>query len=279
MSSNNLDILNEAIARNAGVVFSLPSGGQLRHHKSRFLGAAPDAFWIESAAAERAAIDALVASRAPAGLSFKGGSTKVIFATPALRIDPAFRVNEGVVVQAVLMATPADVKVVQRRASYRVLVQPGSELSVRVWRIFDHAVLRDRPLPSQSVKCVVHDLSLGGMGVTFHGEKGDAPKVMEGDRLRIEVSWGGMILLLDGRVRKPTPGMNTDSSTLRTGVAFKPLEYDLEGRQAQAGLTRIIGMLQREEVRRHRLAATATPTASAAPVSTPPGCDVVLEAA
>jgi hypothetical protein len=40
---------------------------------------------------------------------------------------------------------------------------------------------------------------------------------------------------------------------VRTGIVFKPLDQDLEGRQTLAALTRIVGQLQRDEVRRHRL--------------------------
>ena len=37
MAADNYDMLLDAIARNSGIVLSLPSAGMLRHHKSRFL--------------------------------------------------------------------------------------------------------------------------------------------------------------------------------------------------------------------------------------------------
>jgi hypothetical protein len=54
-------------------------------------------------------------------------------------------------------------------------------------------------------------------------------------------------------MRKPMPAANSDPAVIRTGIVFKPLEHDIEGRQTLAALTRIVGQLQRDEVRRHRL--------------------------
>src|SRR5687767_14727885 len=91
------DMLREAIARNCGVVLSLPSAGMLRHHRSRFLAeavpesdpAAPsNSFWLESVPSERPLLDELVASQKPVGVSFKGVGGKVVFASPIVRREP-----------------------------------------------------------------------------------------------------------------------------------------------------------------------------------------------
>ena len=41
---------------------------------------------------------------------------------------------------------------------------------------------------------------------------------------------------------------------MRAGIQFKSLESNIDGRQTVAQLTRIVGELQREEIRRYRLA-------------------------
>jgi hypothetical protein len=71
------------------------------------------------------------------------------------------------------------------------------------------------------------------------------------DRLRIELSHGANKILLEGRMRHPVQPNKENS--MRAGVQFKALEDNLGGRQVQAQLTRIVGELQREEVRRFRL--------------------------
>ena len=103
----------------------------------------------------------------------------------------------------------------------------------------------------QEIDCEVRDISLGGLGVTFKGEDGAPPKVSQADRLRISLSYNEISLLMEGRMRAPHGEQEKD--ILRAGIQFKKLENDLEGRQNLAHLTRIVGELQREEVRRHRL--------------------------
>ena len=49
MIATGISVLEAAVARNSGIVLSLPSAGMLRHLKSRFLGDAPEGIWLESA--------------------------------------------------------------------------------------------------------------------------------------------------------------------------------------------------------------------------------------
>ena len=52
-------------------------------------------------------------------------------------------------------------------------------------------------------------------------------------------------------MKHPSPRPKTD--VVRAGIQFKALENSLEGRQTLNTLTRVIGELAREEVRRLRL--------------------------
>lgn len=251
MSKRKDDALREAVARNSGVVLSLPSAGILRHHKSRFLSEAQDTFVLESIPEEHALIHELIEQKKPVGVSFKNGTTKIVFATPIMRLELNYQVNATTIVPALFLEIPAQVKAIQRRNNYRVAIPTSSEMAVRVWRIAKHAYLRDRPLAAQQIGCALRDISLGGLGVTFQGEDGAGPKVTTEDRLRIELTCGETSLLLEGRMCHVQP--LTEASVLKAGVQFKGLHQDIEGRQVLAKLTRIVGVLQREEARRHRL--------------------------
>lgn len=248
-ADNNL--LQDAISRNAGLVLSLPSAGMLRHSKSRFLGECAEGFWIESNPAERALIDSLVASQQPVGVSFKAGVNKVIFTTPLVRRDEQYRVNAEVTVEALLLTRPAEVKAIQRRNNYRVAVPRDAEVTVRMWRINDRVPLRDRPMAAQEVQVQIRDLSLGGMGCTIFGKDGQPPVISNADRLRIQIAARDHSLLVEGHMKHPTTRPKTD--VIRAGIQFKALEKSLEGRQTLNTLTRVIGELAREEVRRLRL--------------------------
>jgi hypothetical protein len=250
MAANHLELLVKAIARNAGIVLSLPSAGMLRHHKSRFLAESPGGFWVESAPRDGALIDALVASGQPAGVSFKASHLKAVFPAVVLRRDPAYPMNAFTQVQAVLLAMPGDIEVIQRRANYRVRIPLGAPLSVRTWRIPERAHLADRPMHAQEIACELRDLSVSGMGVTFHGVNGEPPRVSTQDRLRVEFTHGEVKFVVEGRMRHPVESFK--ASTVRAGVQFKALEDGIDGRHILAQLARIIGELQREEARRSR---------------------------
>lgn len=254
MSSSAQDnLLADAIARNAGLVISLPSAGMLRHHKSRFLGETPEGFWVESAPGENPLIDDLIAKQQNTGLSFKAGAQKVVFAARILKYDPQFRVNAETIVEALLIAHPKEVKAVQRRNNYRVRVPLDCGLRIRLWRIGEQVDLRDRPMAAQELSLHVKDVSIGGMGVTFMPKDGQAARLTSEDRLRIEFEYKEVLLLMEGRMKHPS--LIASTTPTPAGVQFKALENNLEGRQALAAITKIVGELQRDEVRRLRLGA------------------------
>jgi c-di-GMP-binding flagellar brake protein YcgR len=244
-------LLREAIARNAAVVLSLPSAGMLRHHKTRFLGQEGEAFWVESIPAERPLVDELVNEKKPVGISFKSGTNTVALASSIQRREPAFRVNDSTTVEAVLLPFPDKVKAIQRRHNYRVRVREDTGVAVRVWRIAEHAYIGDRPLAAQQIETQVRDLSLGGLGVTLVGKGAEPPKVLADERLRIELVYKDISMLLEGRLKYPI--RPAEGNTVKGGIQFKALDNSLEGRQKSAQLTKIVGELQREEVRRARL--------------------------
>jgi c-di-GMP-binding flagellar brake protein YcgR len=251
MPEQTRDILSDAVARNSAMVLSLPSAGMLRHHKSRFLEEATEGVWIESVPSEGALIAELIVNAQPCGFSFKTGDQKVSFAATLLKAETAFRVNADTTVAALLVARPAEVKAVQRRNNYRVKIQESGELRLKVWRVSEQADLRDKPVAAAELEAELRDISLGGIGVTFLPKDGQPPKVLADERVRVQLSHGELELLVEGRVRSPHSGAK--AQTIATGIQFKKLEDGLEGRRILSVLTKIIGAMNMEEVRRHRL--------------------------
>src|SRR5688500_14357855 len=103
MPGENYDALLEAIARNAGVVLSLPSSGTLRHFKSRFLHESTGGFWAEAMRGETNLVDSLIITQRPVGVSFKSGHLKVIFAAPIQRRSAGHRINATTEVEGLLL--------------------------------------------------------------------------------------------------------------------------------------------------------------------------------
>jgi len=251
MPESELQQLQDAVARNTAAVLSLPSAGMLRHQKTRFLATAPEGFWMECSPEDRLLIDELITTKVPAGISFKTAQVKTVFASPILERKEDFRINADTTVCAVKIQTPTTIKQMQRRLSYRVRVPAEAEMRLEVWRLSPRVPLRDKPSATQRVPAELIDISIGGLGVIFLGVDGQPPRVCSEDRLRILITSGETELLIEGAMRFPRPG--TDPTKLRTGVVFKTMDSDLEGRQNLAKLTKIVGELQRMEARRARL--------------------------
>lgn len=252
MVSAKTTLLNAAIARNASMVLSLPSAGMLRHHKSRFLMPFENGFWVESVPDDAVLIDSLIGSAQPCGISFKNEQTRVVFSSAPLKREERFHINATTVVEALLLEYPRDITTVQRRSNYRVHIPMNADwASVRIWRIGEKVDLRDAPMAAQEITAKIRDLSTGGLGATLIGPDNEPPRVSSLDRLRIEIRHQEQCLLLEGRMTHPAdPGKQ---HAIRAGIQFKKMDGDMAGRQTSAHLTRIIGELQREEIRRLRL--------------------------
>jgi len=242
MSESSLDLLREAISKRIAAVISLPVGSAFRHFKSRFLADGSDVFLMQAIPAEAALVEKTLADDANVGIAFRDGPNKVIF-TSRLRArtttDPA---------DVLPVKYPREVHVIQRRTSYRVSVADDSQVEVRVWRIPDHAILRDRPSAAFEIGAKLMDLSVGGLGLNL--ETTGEPVLGVDQRLRVLLHFGDEEALLDARVRH---AHDLPDKAQHVGAQFKKLENDLEGRQTQSKLSAIVAHLQRQEILRARL--------------------------
>jgi c-di-GMP-binding flagellar brake protein YcgR len=242
MPEASLDLLREAISKRAGAVLSLPKNGTLCHFKTRFLAEEHDAFLIESVPTEPTLIDQVIADSANIGIAFRIGPNKVIFTSSLCRP------SDGSPTSGLLVRFPTQVHLVQRRSSYRVSVGENSDVEVRVWRIADHAILRDRPSAVLEVGAALVDLSVGGLGLNLQ-TTGEPPLTVD-QRLRVLLHFGDDEALLDARARHVH---DLPDKTQRVGAQFKKLENDLEGRQTLSKLSAIVAHLQRQEILRARM--------------------------
>jgi hypothetical protein len=240
--------LDDAVVRNAANVISLPAAGLIRHFKSRFLGECDDGLWLEAVPPAIPMLMELIEQQRPVAVSFKSQQIKMSFLSSGIRLDQEHRINELVTLPAVLLAWPTEVKGMQRRASYRVRIPAESPLSLRMWSIPEQAHLSDRPMAVQEIQTSLRDISLGGIGISIYPPKGRTQRLVAGQRLRVELKFAEIEMLLEGRLRigsKPEGAEATPG-----GIIFQKLETDVDGRRKLAAITRIVGQLHRAEVRR-----------------------------
>jgi len=249
MTDSPAQVLRDGIARNAAAVISFPSCGMLLHRKTRLLGQIEGGIWTGITQEDRVLVDELITNAAQVGVAFMQGAVKVVFTSPIIARKTDFSVNANLQVEAACLRFPQVIKTVQRRSSYRVSIPSPSDPQHRVWRISEHAILRDRPTPSLELKGVVRDLSIGGMAFVCPPDP-QRPPIAAGQRLRITLQHLEIEALMEGRVRY---WRDLADRSLRLGIEFNHVQNELEGRQASARLTTIVGQLQRTEVRRLRM--------------------------
>lgn len=242
------DILRDSIARNTPAVLSLPYLGSLRHFKSRLLAERDAGVLMEMVSAEKAAINALVESQQPVGVSFKTLSEKVIFATSISRLWPGFHLSERVRVEAICLAWPTNVQVIQRRADYRAKVSDGASIFVRISKVDQDQPLKQIPRPTLELIVKPFDLSAGGIGVVLTSPTPEPLNVSAEDKLRIEIRSADQVLFVQGKLRHPQ-ALTLHSG--KAGIQFVPQDT-LESRQTMARIARIVNELQRAELRRTR---------------------------
>ena len=244
-----MQLLAEAINRNAGLVLSIPTeSGGLSHLKSRFLSQDSGGLWIQAPDAG-ALIEQAISQRRQVGVTYKSGENRRVFATTIIRTKPDFLAPDDSTAAALCLALPGDIKAVQRRGEYRVRIAPENKLTVNCWIISRHADLKVRPLPSQRLKLEVHNMSMGGAGVTLIGVNGRPPLITRDDRLRVEIRLDNVEMLVEGRLRLPDA---TTTDRLRTGIRFFFFDDGLDERLKRSQLTKIIGRLQIEQVKTMR---------------------------
>jgi hypothetical protein len=242
------DFLDTAIDRNAPAVLSLPSAGMFRNHKTRLLRRCDGGFWVEGIAAELPLIESLIRSGEPVGISFKVGTRAVNCLCPLRELHRAYPLSVGNAILAIRVERPSNLKAVQRRADFRVTVNPKDNFRVTVWRIGDHAELEVEP-KSEPLNTIVRDLSVGGVGVIFVGQDGQPPKVTDLDRLRVVMTYEHeRQFIIEGTCTTPRRIGETHHWT--AGIKFVGLQSQMTGRQILSDLARIVNSLQLADRRR-----------------------------
>ncbi len=249
MQDADLMLLYEAIDRGDAVVLSLPRSGSFRHHRSRFLARCRDGFLIEAVEGEDDHLAKAIESRVACGLSFRDGSgAKILLAAPIFRRLSGVELG-GQTRDVLLMSMPLQIKAVQRRTAERFDVPPESGMNVRLWKMKEGEDLTVAPSGAEEIRAQLRDVSLKGVGLTVWGEHDLPPEIAPGDRLRLQISKGELVLLAEVKVVHPREPLSTRSG--KVGLQFTRLAAGGQ-RTPQSLLIRLIGEVLRAQDRHLR---------------------------
>lgn len=249
--SDNFELLQQAIERNTPIMLAMPSAAVVKPYRSRLLQITDEGIYLESIAGQGDAIDALIAAKRPVMVAFRADVRRVEFAGPILKRLRGYRLNATTLIEALVIQRPAAVKAVQRRADYRVSVPSDSEISFQFHRVTEQADIVERPMSTAQMHVDVRDFSAGGCGGTWKRRK-DEPKLVPDQRLRIEISSVVGNLVLDARVRFAQE--LHEPEFVRLGIQFTLNASSIPDRQKMLQINKLMGELQRMELRRKRLA-------------------------
>ena len=245
-------LLQNAIDRNAPAAITLLTGGMTRLCRSRLLAGDAAGVWVGLPTGQSEAMDALAEAGKSVRVTFKCRENHVEFTAPVLERRRAFRLNADTHVEAVRLAMPKDLAVVQRRGAYRVAVGGQEDVTLRVWRIGPADPLAATPPAGSELDIDVRDFSNAGVGGVWKRRRGEDAVLPSDQRLRVDVVVPGATVTLEAFVRfmaaLPEPEYR------RIGLQFMFAPANLADRAKLIALNRIAGELQRAELRRLRTA-------------------------
>jgi c-di-GMP-binding flagellar brake protein YcgR len=250
MKDPGQQILKDSIARNVAVVLNAPADGPAASRKARLLAEDPKGIWLECPAISDGLLKKLRETGEPLGVTFRGGEQMVDFVCPMLRRDQAFRLTPSMTVDAMLVGWPTEIRLTQRRNSYRIRPALDAKISIRLWRIGSEWPYEAQP-ENPDIRAEMRDLSVCGMGIILRPTNGTDPTAEKSDRVRIEMCVGHKPpMLLCGRiVHHP---QELPEGMLRIGVKFEGMDQSLVGRRTLVQLDNLVAELQRTEARRRR---------------------------
>ena len=236
--------LSEAAATGAACALrwaSVSDGDIDRAARARSVSLDEAGFAIAISPVDAPALAALAASGGKLLATIRRGNVDVLFVTNVLDVGP-----RGQAELVARLAVPARLLASARRAAFRVDLSEADLAAIipAVWRIEPGVPVRDRPKPSQALRCRLHDLSGGGGRMTLTPRQGGT--LVAGQRLRIELTAGERTMRFDGKIRDVAASV----AGWRCGVQFIEHAHDLDLRRDGEALHRLLADLQRRAASR-----------------------------
>lgn len=249
MTATDDEILQTAIQQNASCTLSLPIEPIAAIRRSRVLHVDDDGVRLLLGRQDFALVEHLIAQSLPVHVTIRSDDGDLLFHSLPVSIDPNFITSDKRVAPSLLLKSPDKCSTSQRRKTFRVPVTPEDEVKVRLWRINEYVLVRDRPLPSQELRCEPSDLGEGGFGGVVCPTSNEALNLKFNQRFRTEILLGRHEILLEARLRHPEQTQRDDESAA-CGFEFVYNDRDVESRRHRQKLQLVLSEIQRLASRR-----------------------------
>lgn len=243
------DIFASAALRNAACTLSLPAQSGTVLRRSSVLRSDEAGIWVTLASGDLPLLESLIVGEVPVHVTIRSQEEDFLFHTFAISVDPSFLGTDKRVAPALLLKMPDKIVNSTRRKTFRMPISREEGMSVRIWRINEYVLLRDRPLPSQEMPCEPKDLGEGGMCAVLFPNSEEALNLKFNQRFRVELKYGRHEMLFEARLRHPEQTRRDDESAT-CGFEFIHTERDVECRRHRQKLQVVLGEVQRNAVKR-----------------------------
>ena len=144
MGQSKSYILERAIERKQPVTLSVSVDGTDFQFRARLIrrnhSTEPLGVWAELIQGERRHLQTAIDMRVPVEATFMGSSVRVCFGTCILAREKNFTVADKIVIDALLLAEPAEIEDTQQRADRRFMIMDRSGITGRLFRSFGSSV-------------------------------------------------------------------------------------------------------------------------------------------
>lgn len=248
-----IELLNEAVNEQMICTVALPMLGTTFPVRSRILGRTKaDDLVFEFPPEQTVRLTQAITDRAVVSVQLRIDHTDLIIAGPVARFEPAYKLADASTTPAMVLAAGYAVQATKRRKNFRVSIDSAVDnFAVRIWKINEYVIARDRASASAELRCEPLDLSPGGLRLRVYARGAEALKIQATQRVRLELRFPFEKgeLILEGRIRHPITTQRDDESAV-IGVSFENLDRDIDGRRAQQVIARYLAELQRNQVQR-----------------------------
>jgi hypothetical protein len=213
--------------------------------------AGAEGLWLHLPEADDATVARLARTLPAVAVSFAIDRTRHAFESKVLDRNPRFWCNDTVMLDALLLAAPHEIRQVQERRCERLPVSEGSGVSAQLYRLEKKP---DASGAAQGAGALVpvdgnlQDLSLTGAGFLCAPDRA-LLSARRGERMACIIEFRGSKILLVASLARVT---NVSTRAMRIGVDFKAHENERAMAGKLAELANVVQELERQDSLRRR---------------------------
>jgi hypothetical protein len=220
MGTSNSHILERAIERKQPVTLSVSVDGTDFQFRSRLMRRSHadelQGVWAELIQGERRPLQTAIDMRVPVEATFMGSNARVCFGTCILAREKHFAVADKMVIDALLLAEPAEIEDTQQRGDRRFLIMDRSGITGRLFRSFGSSVRTRQYKDTAELSAKLWDLSRGGCSFVCPFD-GRLLSIRNDEFLPVQISGQGLRVSLAAR---HVYTRMLSGSSLRLGLQF-----------------------------------------------------------